>query len=94
MYISRQAEQALKKLSHMFGAVLITGPRQVGKTTMMQHAVSGISHVTLDDPLLLVNAVEQSMTFFKDNPPPVFLDEVQKAAPELFPLIKLHIDKS
>lgn len=94
MYISRQAEQALKKLSHMFGAVLVTGPRQVGKTTMMQHAVSGISHVTLDDPLLLVNAVEQSMTFFKDNPPPVFLDEVQKAAPELFPLIKLHIDKS
>lgn len=93
MYISRHAEQALKKLSHMFGAVLVTGPRQVGKTTIMQHTVPGIRQVTLDDPLLLVNAIEQSNTFFKDNPPPVFLDEVQKA-PELFPLIKLHIDKS
>lgn len=93
MYIPRHAEQSIETLKKMFGAVLVTGPRQTGKTTMLLEAVSDIPYVTLDDPILLANAVEQSITFFKDNPPPVFVDEVQKA-PELFPQIKLLIDQS
>ena len=36
MYIKRHAEDAVSKLSKMFGAVLVTGPRQVGKTTMLK----------------------------------------------------------
>ncbi|MCD7770231.1 MAG: AAA family ATPase, partial [Oscillospiraceae bacterium] len=93
MYIQRHAEEAVRKLSQMFGAVLVTGPRQVGKTTMLQSMTDGdASYVTLDDPIYLASAVEQSGTFFKDNPPPVFIDEVQRA-PELFPYIKLQIDR-
>jgi len=92
MYIKRQAEDTVRKLSKMFGAVLVTGSRQVGKTTMLKKATEGIAYVTLDDPLMLAAAREQSGTFFKDNPPPVFIDEIQYA-PNLFPQIKLIIDR-
>ncbi len=96
MYIYRHAEEAVKKISKMFGAVLVTGPRQVGKTTMLQHIIAEndrrVNYVSLDDPIELVNAVSMTNTFMKDNPPPVFIDEVQKA-PELFPVVKLLIDE-
>lgn len=92
MYIKRHAEEAIKKLSEMFGAVLVNGPRQVGKTTMLKNITKGAAYVSLDDPLLLSIANEQSGTFFKDNPPPVFIDEIQYA-PNLFPQIKIIIDR-
>ena len=91
-YIKRHAEATVEKLSRMFGAVLVAGPRQVGKTTMLQKVTQNINYVTLDDILIRTAAQEQSGTFFKDNPPPVFIDEIQKA-PELFPQIKMHIDR-
>ncbi len=92
-YIKRHAEQAVRKLSSMFGAILVAGPRQVGKTTMLQKITEGINYVTLDDLIVRSSAQEESGTFFKDNPPPVFVDEIQKA-PELFPYIKMLIDCS
>lgn len=76
----------------MFGAILVAGPRQVGKTTMLQKITQGVNYVTLDDMIVRAGAQEESGTFFKDNPPPVFVDEVQKA-PELFPQIKMMIDR-
>lgn len=92
MYYKRHAQETLLKLEKMFGAVLVTGARQVGKTTVLKEVASGAAYVTLDDPLQLGSAVEQSGTFFKDNPPPVFVDEIQYA-PELFPQIKIILDK-
>ena len=92
MLYKRHADEAIRKLSKMFGAVLVTGARQVGKTTLLQEVAGNIGYVSLDDKIQLVNAVEQSGTFFKDNPPPVFVDEVQYA-PTLFPQIKLILDK-
>ena len=95
MYLRRHAEKTVKKLSSMFGAVLVTGSRQVGKTTMLQEIsndMPGMSYVTLDDPILLESAKEQSVTFFKDNAPPLFIDEVQRA-PNLFMQIKLILDR-
>ena len=92
MYIHRHAEETIKKLSDMFGAVLVAGPRQVGKTTMLQRITSDMEYVTLDDPIMLASAVDTGTTFFKDNPPPVFVDEIQKA-PGLFPQIKMQIDR-
>lgn len=90
-YIKRHAEATVKKLAAMFGAILVAGPRQVGKTTMLQRITEGMNYVTLDDVLVRASAQEESGTFFKDNPPPVFVDEIQKA-PELFQQIKMHID--
>ncbi len=92
MYIKRHAENTLSYLSKMFGAVLVAGPRQVGKTTMLQKSTENMNYATLDDPIIRASAEEESTTFFKDNPPPVFVDEIQKA-PALFEQIKMYIDK-
>lgn len=92
MYTKRHAEKTVQELARMFGAVLVAGPRQVGKTTMLQKITSNIGYVTLDDPILRASAEEESGTFFKDNPPPVFVDEIQKA-PVLFEQIKLYLDR-
>lgn len=92
MYIRRHAEETVEKLSKMFGAVLVAGPRQVGKTTMLREMTEDMEYVTLDDPIMLASAVDAGTTFFNDNPPPVFVDEIQKA-PNLFPQIKMIIDR-
>ena len=92
MIYKRHADETIRKLGTMFGAVLVTGARQVGKTTLLQEVAGNAGYVTLDDKIQLVNAIEQSGTFFKDNPPPVFVDEVQYA-PSLFPQIKIILDK-
>ena len=93
MYIKRHAENTVSQLSKMFGAVLVSGPRQVGKTTMLERLTDNCSQASLDDPIIRASAIEESGTFFKDNPPPVFVDEIQKA-PALFEQIKLLLDKS
>jgi len=93
MYIKRHVEITAEKLSQMFGAVLIAGPRQVGKTTMLENMTKNINYVSMDDPILRASVEESSSTFFKDNPPPIFVDEIQKA-PELFNQIKLLLDRS
>jgi len=77
----------------MFSTVLITGARQVGKTTLLKHLTEGISYVTLDDPILLQSAIEEAGSFFKTTPPPVIVDEIQYA-PNLFSYIKMIADES
>ncbi len=93
MYLKRHAEKTIKKLSKMFGAVMVTGPRQVGKTTLLQNYSHKLPYLTMDDSFLCDSAQNLGNTFFKDNPPPVFIDEIQKA-PQLFSQIKIHIDKT
>lgn len=93
MYIPRHAESTVELLSKMFGAVLVAGPRQVGKTTMLKKITKNAKYVTMDDIVMLASAQEESGTFFKDNPPPVFIDEIQKA-PVLFPQIKIILDRN
>ena len=92
MYIKRHAEKTVEQLSCMFGAILVAGPRQVGKTTMLDRLTGDINKVTLDDPIVRASAEEESGTFFKDNPPPVFVDEIQKT-PVLFEQIKMLLDR-
>ncbi|MCL2183654.1 MAG: ATP-binding protein [Chitinispirillia bacterium] len=82
---------AVEKLAKMFGAVLVTGARQVGKTTLLKKAFPEVRYITLDDPVMLRAAVEESATFFRSAPPPVFVDEIQYA-PQLFPQIKMLLD--
>ena len=49
MYINRHAEKTVQELAQMFGAVLVAGPRQVGKTTMLKRMTDGMNYATLDD---------------------------------------------
>jgi len=92
VYIQRHAEKTVKAVAKMFGAVLVTGPRQVGKTTMLRESLGNVAYVSLDDPMVLEQAKESPMSFVADNRWPVFIDEIQKA-PALFPLLKMNIDK-
>lgn len=94
MYIRRHIESTIKKMLGIFPAILVTGPRQVGKITMLRETIGDkVSFVTLDDPILLNSAINAGHSFFRDNPPPLFIDEIQRA-PNLFLEIKYMIDKN
>ncbi len=73
--------------------MLVTGARQVGKTTFLKHmSEEGRAHVTLDDPLVLSLAREDPALFMQRFRPPLFVDEIQYA-PELLPYIKMEVDR-
>ena len=95
-YIQRAMERTFKRLASEFPAILVTGPRQTGKTTMLEKLMReeniGRNYVSLDDLSDREIAKNDPKMFFQINKPPVFIDEVQYA-PELFPYIKIHIDK-
>jgi predicted AAA+ superfamily ATPase len=92
-YIYRNIETTINKAAKMFPAVIITGARQVGKTTLLKHITTGIKYITLDDPILLQSAIEEPGSFFKTSPPPVIVDEIQYA-PNLFSYIKIIADET
>lgn len=92
-YIKRNCESVIKKQEKIFKAILITGARQVGKTTMLKNIKPDINYVTLDDMLLKQLAVEDAGLFLKSNPAPVIIDEIQYA-PNLLNNIKMEVDSS
>lgn len=94
-YISRDIERKFLKMSDFFKVVLVTGARQVGKTTMLKHLSEGTgrTYVTLDNILARDLAKSDPVLFFQTYKPPVLIDEVQKA-PELFEQIKIIADES
>lgn len=95
-YIPRHMQDLFLKLNEQYPAILITGPRQVGKTTMLQKLMElegrNRQYVSLDDLNERALAKTDPAMFFKLHKPPVFIDEVQYA-PELFTYIKINIDK-
>jgi predicted AAA+ superfamily ATPase len=92
MYIPRTLEKTLLEVAETFPVVLLTGPRQVGKTTLFAHAAGeGRRVVTLDHPAARAQARNDPELFLQAYPPPVLIDEIQYA-PELFPFIKIHVD--
>ncbi|MBS3947357.1 MAG: ATP-binding protein [Dethiobacter sp.] len=93
MYIRRHIEDTIRRVSGMYPAVIVTGPRQVGKTTVLKQVCKDIPYITLDDPGIMEYAKTESALFFKTYAPPVVLDEVQYA-PELFPYIKMMADET
>ena len=93
MYVSRQIENTILECLQEFPVVLLSGPRQVGKTTTLENICHQYHYCTLDDPILLNQALEEPSLFLLNNTPPVFIDEVQYA-PELFRYIKMRVDSS
>jgi hypothetical protein len=94
-YIKRAMEDTFIELGKQFPAILITGPRQVGKTTMLKKLMEdeniGRAYVTLDDLTERQMAKNDPALFFQLHKPPLFIDEVQYA-PELFSYIKMWVD--
>lgn len=91
-FYSRQMQRLLQSLIKQFPAVLVTGPRQVGKLTLLQHISEDYQYVTFDDPLLLSMAKSDPTLFMLNHSGKLILDEVQYV-PELFSSLKLAIDK-
>jgi len=91
-YIKRTLEPVLKKAASEFPAVVLTGPRQAGKTTLLQHLFGKrCRYVSLEQPDVRASAMEDPRGFLEMHPPPVILDEV-RYAPDLLPYIKEKID--
>ena len=93
MYIKRHIEDAVHRRSEMKGAVVVTGARQVGKTTLIENIKPEISKVSFDHLPTRRRALDEPSVFFDLNPPPIFIDEVQYA-PEIFHYIKIMLDNS
>ena len=96
MYITRHMEKPVMELNEQYPVLLLTGPRQVGKTTMLEHLLEvegrGRKKVSLDDLTLRELAKTDPKMFFQLYQPPLLIDEVQYA-PELFPYIKIMVDE-
>ncbi len=92
-YIKRSAENVIKKQEKIFKAILVTGARQVGKTTMLKNLKSYTNYITLDDMILNELAKEDPNLFLKSHKKPLIIDEIQYA-PDLLRYIKMEIDAS
>lgn len=95
-YIKRHLENKILECSHFFSAILLTGQRHAGKTTMLRELAEreniGRKYVSLDDLNERDMAKNDPAMFLRLHQPPVLIDEVQYA-PELFTYIKIHIDE-
>lgn len=91
-YITRDIEPEFHVLCKEYPIVLLTGVRQAGKSTMLEHcAEDGRATITLDDLTERALAREDPELFLQSHKPPVIIDEVQYA-PELFPYLKIYAD--
>ncbi len=92
MYIEREIEAKLASYLGQFKAVLVTGPRQAGKTTLLKHVLDDdYDYVTLDDMNTLDLALNDPKAFLNEGVLPIIIDEVQQA-PDLFRQTKLVVD--
>jgi len=93
-YYSRSIEDRWLEVSDQFPVLLLTGPRQVGKTTVLEHIrEEDRTYVTLDDLAIRGLAREDPELFFQRFKPPVLIDEIQYA-PQLLPSIKRIVDQN
>lgn len=87
MYIKRHIEKVITECLGEFPVVLISGPRWVGKMTMLKKVCHTYNYCTFDDLLILKQAIEETKLFLMNNEPPLLIDKVQYA-PEIFQYIE------
>ena len=92
MFIKRSITDVLLRRAKNSKCLLLTGPRQVGKSTLLKKNYPDVKYYTFDDKVLLTSATEDPKLFIRSIPKPSILDEVQYAK-DLFPYIKIECDK-
>jgi hypothetical protein len=93
MYKQRTLERQVIELSNQFKVILITGARQVGKSTLLKHCDKSRDYVTLDDYKIREMAINEPELFLQRYKPPIIIDEIQYA-PNLLSYIKIAVDSS
>ncbi len=92
-YVARQIEKGLLKASRHFPAIILTGPRHAGKTTLLKHFFPKASYVLMEDPDIIARVRSDPNAFLDELKTPVILDEIQNV-PELFNYIRTRIDRN
>ena len=92
-YTRRMLEKELLKASRAFPAIIVTGPRRAGKTTLLRHLFPKAQQVLLEDPDVIARVESDPNGFLDDLRPPVILDEIQNT-PTLFNYIRTRIDRT
>lgn len=92
MYYHRHIEPVIERIAKRKPVLVLTGARQVGKSTMLKEIYKGIRYISFNRPLVRESAKDNPSLFFEINKPPIIVDEIQKAA-ELFDYIKDIVDE-
>ncbi len=92
-YKARLLGSRLRRMVERFPVVVVSGARQVGKTTLIAHVLAGWDSVVFDPAVDVGNAREDPDLFLDNHPPPLVLDEIQ-FAPELVAAIKRRVDRT
>jgi hypothetical protein len=91
MYIKRHIERVVDGVKNTYPVTLVTGPRQVGKSTLLKNLYPETNYETLDNPLLLQSISSDPVGYLKLQGTPFIIDEVQRL-PELFLSLKYIVD--
>ena len=91
--IKRHIEAIVEQRAKNSKAIMLTGPRQVGKSTLFKHLFGTVNQVTFDDDLLLAQAEDDMNLFLMNNPCPLMIDEIQKC-PAIFNKLKITLDNT
>ncbi len=91
MWIGREIEQVIAEVAKQRPALILTGSRQAGKTSLLQRVFPQHNYVSLDVPLIAEEAEESGDQFLRNHPAPLIIDEAQYA-PQLFRYLKQAID--
>ena len=93
-YYRRSIEQVINEYKEQFSILLLTGPRQVGKSTLFKELFrEEYKYFSLDDPILKEQLINDPRLFLKNNPEKLIIDEIQYA-PSIFPYLKMKVDEN